>query len=544
MAIKLFGYEIGSKQKKATDEITDNPSFVEPEQDGSAIVAAGGLYGTYLDMDGAIRSEAELIKRYREVSLYPDVDSAIEDIVNEAIVKGPDGVIVKINLDDLEEDLSDSIRQTIQEEFDNLLKLLNFTLKGHDYFRRWYVDGRLYFHKLIDPQPVQNGIAELRLIDPRKIKKVREIKKNKDAKSGVDIVVKVEEYYVFNEKGLAGSNPGQPMTYTSGQGIKIAPEAIVFVPSGYVDYDKNMVLSYLHKAIKPANQLRMMEDSVVIGRIVRAPDRRVFYIDTGNLPKLKAEQYLQDMMNKFRNKIVYDSNTGEIRDDKKYMAMIEDFWLPRRGDGKGTQIDTLEGGTNLSQIDDVQYFKNNLYQALNVPLSRMKQDQPFSFGRGDEITRDEIKFSKFIDRLRNRFSELFNDLLKTQLVLKRVMNEEDWVEIKQKIRFDFVQDIYYSEITDLAVLQNRMEVVNAMQPFVGTYFSSDYIKERILRQTEEEQEEMAECMQKDLANKVNMVGQDMGGDPSAQGGMPPPQGGAGFDGSYPDPDQQQQQPQQ
>ncbi len=537
----LFGWDI--KKKKASDEITGNPSFVEPEHDGSAVVNAGGLYGTYLDLEGSVKSEADLIRRYREISLYPDVDNAIEDIVNEAIVKDQEGTMVEINLQKLEDDLSDNVRKQIQDEFETVLKLLNFQLKGHDYFRRWYVDGRLYFHKIIDQKkPTENGIAELRLIDPRKIKKVREVKKQKNQATGVDVVVKVEEYYVFNEKGLVSTQPGLPSTIGA-QGIKIAPEAVTYVPSGYVDYDKNIVLSYLHKAIKPANQLRMVEDSLVIGRLVRAPDRRVFYIDTGSLPKLKAEQYMKDMMNKFRNKIVYDSATGEVRDDKKYMSMIEDFWLPRREGKTGTQIETLQGGDTLSQIDDINYFKQKMYEALNVPLSRMKSDQPFNYGVGAEITRDEIKFSKFIERIRNRFSELFMDLLKTQLILKRIINEEDWLEIKSKVKFDYIQDIYYSEMTDLSVLQNRMSLIQLMQPFVGTYFSSNYIKEHILRQSEEEQTEMAKDMQTDLTNKVNMVGSAMGGDPATQPPGAPMQGGQGNmdGGQYPDQGGQQGQ---
>jgi hypothetical protein len=430
------------------------------------------------------------------------------------------------------------------DEFEDILELLNFSLKGHDYFRRWYVDGRIYFHKLVDMAKPADGIKELRLIDPRKIKKIREVKKEKDPRTGVEIVTDIKEYYVFNEKGLMMTQPGQPATL-SAQGIKIAPEAVVYAPSGYVDYDRNIVLSYLQKAIKPVNQLRMVEDSLLIGRLVRAPDRRVFRIDTGSLPKTKAEQYMKDMMNRFRNKIVYDPTTGEVKDDKKHMAMIEDFWLPVRGDAKGTSIETLQGGDTTSQTQDVEFFKNNMYEALNIPLSRMKPDQPMNYGMGAEITRDEIKFSKFIDRLRNRFSELFLDLLKTQLVLKKIITEDEWPEIKGKILFEYIQDVYYSEMTDLAVLQQRIGLVTMMQPFVGTYWSSKYIKTNILRQTEEEQEEMAKDMQTDLANKVNMVGQEMGGDPATQPPGAPLQMQGGFEGQYQDDgDDDQQQPQQ
>ena len=505
---ELLGFQI--KKKKSTDTITDNPSFVAPEaDDGSSVINAGGYFGTYLDVEGNLKNEADLVRRYREISMYSDVDCAIEDIINEAIVKDEDGDIVKVNLEKAE--LSDNVRKLIEDEFSTVLRLLNFQVKAHEIFRRWYIDGRLYYHKLADADAPTEGVQELRFVDPRKIKKIREVKKEKDVKSGVEVVTDVKEFYIFNEKGLIATQPNQPGALTA-QGIKIAPEAITYVPSGYVDVDKNIVLSYLHKAIKPVNQLRMVEDALVIYRLSRAPERRVFYIDVGNLPKLKAEQYMKDIMAKYRNKMVYDATTGEIRDDKKFLNLLEDFWLPRREGGKGTQIDTLQGGDNLSHIDDIIYFQKKLYQALNVPLSRMLADQPFNFGRGQEITRDEIKFSKFIDRMRIRFSELFFDVLKTQLIMKRIISEEDWKLLREKIRFDFSQDIFYSEITELEQQKSRIELLAQMVPFVGTYFSSAYLQKHVLRFTEEEiadmKKEMAEDQQNMIVGTGNMMGPD------------------------------------
>ena len=505
---ELLGFQI--KKKKSTDTITDNPSFVAPEaDDGSSVINAGGYFGTYLDVEGNLKNEADLVRRYREISMYSDVDCAIEDIINEAIVKDEDGDIVKVNLEKAE--LSDNVRKLIEDEFSTVLRLLNFQVKAHEIFRRWYIDGRLYYHKLADADAPTEGVQELRFVDPRKIKKIREVKKEKDVKSGVEVVTDVKEFYIFNEKGLIATQPNQPGALTA-QGIKIAPEAITYVPSGYVDVDKNIVLSYLHKAIKPVNQLRMVEDALVIYRLSRAPERRVFYIDVGNLPKLKAEQYMKDIMAKYRNKMVYDATTGEIRDDKKFLNLLEDFWLPRREGGKGTQIDTLQGGDNLSHIDDIIYFQKKLYQALNVPLSRMLADQPFNFGRGQEITRDEIKFSKFIDRMRIPFSELFFDVLKTQLIMKRIISEEDWKLLREKIRFDFSQDIFYSEITELEQQKSRIELLAQMVPFVGTYFSSAYLQKHVLRFTEEEiadmKKEMAEDQQNMIVGTGNMMGPD------------------------------------
>jgi hypothetical protein len=536
LEFSIFGFDV-KRNKKSSDIITDNPSFVPPEaDDGSAIINAGGYFGTYLDVEGNIKNESDLIRRYREIAMYADVDNAIEDIVNESIVKNKDGVIVKLNLEDLKEELSDNIRAMIADEFTGILKLLNFSLRAHEIYRRWYVDGRLYYHKIVEPAKPAEGIKELRFIDPRKIKKIREVKKQRDPKTNAEIVTDVKEYYIFNEKGLIASSPGQAGTLTA-QGLKIAPEAVCYVPSGYVDIDKNIVLSYLHKAIKPVNQLRMVEDSLVIYRLARAPERRVFYIDIGNLPKIKAEQYMKDIMAKYRNKMVYDANTGEIRDDKKYLSMLEDFWLPRREGGRGTEIDTLKGGDNLSQIDDIQYFQKKLYQALNVPLSRLLPDQPFNFARGQEISRDEIKFSKFIDRLRNRFGELFMDLLKTQLVAKRILSEDDWKEIRDRVRFDFVQDIFYSEITDLEIERQRIELLAEMQPFVGTYYSRAWVRKHVLRQSEEEVQQLDQEMAQEQQEMVNVAGGAMG--PAGPGMAPGIQDG----GEQGQPQPQQQIPQ-
>ena len=522
----LFGFDITRKGKGADDSPTDNPSFVAPEaDDGSAIINAGGYFGTYLDVEGNIKNEADLIRRYREISMYATVDSAIEDIVNEAIVRDEEQKIVSLNTDDLKDEVSDNVKAILKQEFEGVLKLFNFNIKAHEMFRRWYIDGRLYYHKIVEEGKEIGGIQEVRFIDPRKIKKIREVKKVKDPTTGIEIVTKITEFYIFNEKGLIATSPGQAGTLTA-QGIKIAPESVSFAPSGYIDVDKNIVLSYLHKAIKPVNQLRMVEDALVIYRLSRAPERRIFYIDVGNLPKLKAEQYMKDMMSKYRNKMVYDANTGEVRDDKKYLSMMEDYWLPRREGGRGTEISTLQGGDNLNNIEDVVYFQKKLYEALNVPLSRLIQDTPFNFARGTEISRDEIKFSKFIDRLCIRFGELFFDVLKTQLVLKKIMSEDDWIEIRSGLRLDFVRDIYYSELTDLEITRNKVELVLEMQPLVGTYYSQRYVRKHILGQTDDDIAEMDEEMGAEQRQVVASTGNAFGNEaqpmaPQPQPGQPP-----------------------
>ena len=481
MALSLFGYTI-SKDEPANLEVRKN-TFIPPDDDeGASAVAGGGYFGTYVDLDATAKSESEVITKYRETSMYSDVSNAIDEIVTEAIAGTDTDRLVDINLDNVS--LSDNIKLSIRNEFYSILRMLEFKSKGQDIFRRWYIDGRIYYQKVIDNTNPRKGVLELRYIDPRKIKKVRDIKKKRSS-SGIDIIEKIEEFYIYNEKGLRytqqyGNVPGL------NQGIKISPDTITFVPSGVMDLEKSIVLSYLHKAVKPANQLKMMEDSLVIYRISRAPERRIFYIDVGNLPKIKAEQYLKDVMNKYRNKIVYDSNTGEIKDDRKFMSMLEDFWLPRREGGRGTEITTLPGGENLGQIDDINYFKNKLYQSLNVPMSRLEASTGMNFGRAAEITRDELKFGKFVDKLRKKFNELFSDVMRTQLILKGIMTDSDWNEIKEDINFIYSQDRYYSELKDAENLRNRVDVLNQMAPFIGTYFSQEYVMKKVLRYTDDE----------------------------------------------------------
>jgi hypothetical protein len=502
--INLFGYTIS--RDTDVSKLARTQSFVTPTtDDGAATVQGGGYFGTYLEMDATAKSEAELITRYREASMYADCSTAIDEIVTEAIAAVDDEQAVQINLDAL--DLPDNIRKAIQEQFAQVVKLLGFNIKGFDIFRRWYVDGRIYYQKIIDEKNPKRGILELRQIDPRKIRKVRELKKDKDPKTGVDLIKSIEEFFIYNEKGINYQPNYSTAATGANQGLKISLDSISYVPSGLNDSEKNVVLSYLHKAIKPVNQLKMMEDALVIYRLSRAPERRIFYIDVGNLPKLKAEQYLKDIMARYRNKIVYDSATGEIRDDRKFMSMLEDFWLPRREGGRGTEITTLPGGENLGQIDDIHYFQNKLYQALNVPLSRMQPQTGVSFGRATEITRDELKFAKFVGRLRKKFSQLFNDILKTQLILTGVITEQDWLEFKELIQYKFAQDQYFEEIKDAENLRNRIDLLNQMQPFVGTYFSKEYIMRSVLRMSEDEIDVMEKQIASEPAPEMGLDGQ-------------------------------------
>ena len=473
---ELFGFQITRTKPK----VDPKQSFTQPKaDDGTQTVAAGGYFGQYLDMEGTAKTEQDLIRRYREVSIHPECDMAIEDIVNEAIVANEiDKDPVRVDLSDTI--LSSAIKRKIEDEFKEILRLLNFSTRGHDIFRRWYVDGRIYYHKIIDRESPVQGITELRYIDPRKIKKLREIKKGRPvAMANIQVVHDYNEYFLYNEKGVAG--PGM----ASG-GIKIAPDAISFCPSGLVDLNKNMVMSYLHKAIKPVNQLRMIEDAVVIYRIARAPERRIFKIDVGNLPKVKAEQYLRDVMARYRNKLVYDASTGEIRDDRNYMSMLEDFWLPSREGGRGTDISTLPGGQNLGEVADIEYFQRKLYRSLNVPISRLESSQGFNLGRSTEITRDELKFTKFVQRLRKKFTELFNDLLRTQLVLKSIINDDDWIDMKEKIKYDFLADGHFSELKNAELLRERIALANDVRDYVGKYFSVNYVRKNILKQSERE----------------------------------------------------------
>ena len=487
---ELFGFQI-TRVKKTEDP---KQSFTTTQaDDGTQTVAAGGYFGQYLDMEGTAKSEADLIRRYREISLHPECDMAVEDIVNEAVVANELKEAVRVNTDNLP--YGKDIRRRIEGEFSDILKLMNFNTKGHDIFRRWYVDGRIYYQKIIDRTSPTLGITELKYIDPRKIKKIREVRKTRpEGAKNLEIVDEFVEYYLFNEKGVSGT--------TSGGGVKIAPDTIAFCPSGLVDQQKNIVMSYLHKAIKPVNQLRMIEDAVVIYRIARAPERRIFKIDVGNLPKVKAEQYLRDVMARYRNKLVYDASTGEIRDDRNYMSMLEDFWLPSREGGRGTDISTLPGGQNLGEIADIEYFQKKLYRSLNVPVSRLESSQGFNLGRASEITRDELKFTKFVQRLRKKFTELFNDILRTQLILKKVISEEDWQNMSHNLQYDFLQDGHFAELKQSEMMRERIQLVNEMRDMVGKYFSVEYMRKNILKQSETEIQEMDKQIKQEIDDGI------------------------------------------
>ncbi len=463
-------------------------SVVPPSlEDGSALVSAANYYGLSVDLDGGIKNENDLIRKYREISQYPDCDSAIEDIVNEAIVTSDTGQTVDIVLDDTK--VSDGIKKKIRDEFDTVLSLLKFNDRGHDIFRTWYIDGRIYYNIMLDENNKKSGITELRIIEPQKIRRVKVVKSSRSPK-GVELSSVQEEYYLYNDKGL---------TTQTTQGVRMSLDSVAYSHSGIIDGNTNVVMGYLHKAIKPTNQLKMIEDSLVIYRVSRAPERRIFYIDVGNLPKLKAEQYVQDIMNKFRNKLVYDAVTGEVKTDKKNLSMMEDFWMPRREGGKGTEITTLDGAQNLGQIEDINYFQNKLFQALNVPMSRLKPDTGFSLGRSSEITRDEIKFSKFINRLRNKFSSIFNEILRIQLVSKGIIREDEWDEFAASIRYDFNQDNHFQEMKDSEILQNRLQTLQLLDPYVGKYFSIDWIQKNVLMQSEKDIKEIAAQIKKEPA---------------------------------------------
>ena len=488
---ELFGFSITRLKKQADPK----QSFTQPQaDDGTQTVAAGGYFGQYLDMEGQAKTEQDLIRRYREIALHPECDMAIEDIVNEAIVANELKDAIRLKLDEVP--FGKEVRRKIEDEFKEILRLMNFNTKGHDIFRRWYVDGRVYYHKVIDRESPRKGITELRYIDPRKIKKVREVRKKRPdgpTPHGLSIIDEYEEYYLFNEKGIAGTTSG---------GIKIAPDTISFVPSGLIDQNKNMVLSYLHKAIKPVNQLRMIEDATVIYRIARAPERRIFKIDVGNLPKVKAEQYLRDVMARYRNKLVYDAQTGEIRDDRNYMSMLEDFWLPSREGGRGTDITTLPGGQNLGEISDIEYFRSKLYRSLNVPASRLEASQGFNLGRSTEITRDELKFTKFVQRLRKKFTELFNDILRTQLILKAVITEEDWHTLRDFVQYDFLQDGHFAELKESEMLLERLRLANEVRDYVGKYYSVQYVRKMILKQSDRDIEDIDNQIKKEIDDGI------------------------------------------
>jgi hypothetical protein len=509
MAIKLFGFTLGSKDVVQKQD-PEQASFALPNDamdDGAVTITQNAYYGTYVDLEGAIRNELELITRYREMANHPELEQAIDDIVNEAITHDVTGRTVDIVLDKLKQ--PDAVKKKIIEEFENILRMLNFGNLADDLFKRWYIDGRIYYHVIVDEKNPKDGIQELRYIDPRKIRKVREVQKDRDLKTGAQIIKSIAEYYVFSDRGTT------TQTYTAqvNQGLRIAPDAIINVNSGLMDAKNTFVISYLHKAIKPLNQLRMIEDAVVIYRISRAPERRIFYIDVGNLPKGKAEQYLRDIMIKYRNKMVYDASTGELRDDRKHMSMLEDFWLPRREGGKGTEITTLPAGQNLGELEDVKYFRQKLLQSLNVPISRLEPQQGgmIGLGRVSEVTRDEVKFTKFIIRLRNKFSQIFDSALEKQLVLKGVCTREEWQEFKEYIYYDYKKDNNFTEMRDAEILRERLNLLGAVDPYLGRYFSAKYVKQKVLQMTEQDIEEMQKQMDKE---------QDLGiGQPPQQEGQ-------------------------
>ena len=498
---KLFGFSIEDSEPLSPTAVSPVPPNNE---DGSDHYMSSGFFGSYVDIEGIYKTEYDLIKRYRELALQPEADSAIEDIVNEAIVSDTNDVPVEINLDNL--NASDGIKDKVRKEFRHICDLLDFDKKAHEIYRNWYVDGRIYYHKIIDLKKPEEGIQELRYVDALKMRYVRQQKSKKQDQIKINTgnspdpmdykFPEIEEYFIYNASGKYPT--GNINATGASQGMKIARDAITYCTSGLVDRNKGSTLSYLHKAIKSINQLRMIEDSLVIYRLSRAPERRIFYIDVGNLPKVKAEQYLRDVMMRYRNKLVYDANTGEIRDDKKYMAMLEDFWLPRREGGRGTEISTLPGGQNLGEITDIEYFKKKLYRSLNVPPSRMDGEGGFNLGRSSEILRDELKFTKFVGRLRKRFSNMFNDMLKTQLILKNVITPEDWETMSEHIQYDFLYDNHFSELKESELLNERLGNVANAEPYIGKYYSQDYVRRKILRQTDEDILEQDALIEKEI----------------------------------------------
>ena len=495
MAVKLFGFTLGKKDIVQVQR-PEQASFALPTEtmdDGAVTITQNAHYGTYVDLEGSVRNEIELVTRYREMANHPELEMAIDDIVNEAITHDNSGRTVNIVLDNLKQ--PETIKKKISEEFENILKMLNFGNLADDLFKRWYIDGRIYYHVVVDESKPKEGIQELRYVDPRKIRKVREIKKERDPKTGAQIVKSIAEYYVYNDKGTV------TQTYTSSvnAGLRIAPESIINVNSGLMDAKNTFVISYLHKAIKPLNQLRMIEDAVVIYRLSRAPERRIFYIDVGNLPRGKAEQYLKDIMVKYRNKMVYDASTGELRDDRKHMSMLEDFWLPRREGGKGTEITTLPAGQNLGELEDVKYFRQKLLNALNVPISRLEPQQGgmIGVGRTSEVTRDEVKFTKFIIRLRNKFSQIFDNALRIQLVLKGICTLEEWDDFKEDIYYNYMKDNNFTEMRDAEILRERLSVLATVDPYIGRYYSMEWVQKNVLQM---DKETIAE-MQKQIAKE-------------------------------------------
>ena len=479
----LFGFTIA--RNKVEDDQTVQQSFTPPSNDDGALtITSAAYYGTYVDLDGTAKNDVELISRYREMAMQPEIESAIDDIVGEAICQDDDGKIIQIVLDDLKQ--PDKIKNAIKGEFEIVMKLLNYKNMAQDIFRRYYVDGRLFYHIIVDQTKPMEGVKELRYVDPRKLKKIREMKKSKDERTGVEIMKVINEYYLYNDKVNTGTSSNFGPV-----GVRITTDSIISVVSGLMDSRRAVVLSYLHKAIKPLNQLRMIEDATVIYRISRAPERRIFYIDVGNLPKLKSEQYLRDIMVKYKNKLVYDANTGEVRDDRKFLSMMEDFWLPRREGGKGTEITTLPGGQNLGELEDVKYFEKKLYKALNVPVSRLNPETSgFSLGRTNEITRDELKFAKFVDRLRNRFSDLFDQALRVQCVLKGICTDQEWEDFRTNIHYDFIKDNNFTELKDAELMKERLALLATIDPYTGRYFSQSWIQRNVLRLNDDDIKEM------------------------------------------------------
>jgi len=503
---RLFGFSIEDDDKDSSGVVSPIPPN---NQDGSEHYVTTGFYGSYVDIEGVYKNENELIRRYRSMSLYPECDSAIEDVVNEAIVADTNDSPVSIELSNL--NASDGIKKKVRQEFKRILELLDFDKKAHEIFRNWYIDGRLYYNKVIDQKNPTAGIQELRYIDASKMRYVRQVKKPKNGNNPLSNIKRedpatydfpeIEEFFVYSPGGsgsTGGYNTGTMSVGGASKGIKMTRDSITYCTSGLVDRNKGSTLSWLHKAIKPLNQLMMIEDSLVIYRLSRAPERRIFYIDVGNLPKVKAEQYLRDVMMRYRNKLVYDANTGEVRDDKKFMSMMEDFWLPRREGGRGTEITTLPGGQNLGEITDINYFQKKLYRALNVPETRIQGETGFSMGRSSEILRDEIKFSKFVGRMRKRFSDMFSDMLRTQLILKNIITPEDWEVMSDHIQYDFLYDNHFAELKEAELTTERVNLAQLVEPYVGKYYSNDYVRRNILRQSDQEIEEQDKLIEKEI----------------------------------------------
>jgi len=526
MAIKFLGFSFGSSDKK--EELKNIPVTPEADfADGSTIIEAGGAAQSYaIDLDTNLRSDIDLVRKYREISTHAEVEIAIDDIVNDSITEDVEGNILKLDLDMVSE-ISVATKKKIVQEFNHLLYLLNFNKRGYELFRQWYIDGRMFHFAVLDEKNPSTGIQKIINIDPLKIKKITEIKKKTDQLTRMETVESVKEYYLYsNYDKFFAPTPNTPViTYGNTTGVRLTADSISYVHSGLVDRNSKRVYGYLHKAIKPLNQLRMIEDAVVIYRISRAPERRIFYIDVGSLPKNKAEQYLREIMNRYRNKVTYDASTGEVRDDRRMMHMLEDYWLPRREGGKGTSIETLPGGQNLGEMEDVKYFQKKLYRALNIPTSRMEADNGFNMGRASEISRDELKFAKFITRLRMKFSELFLNLLRIQLLSKGIMNQEEWEEINQNIRFDYSSDSYFTESKNIEMMKERLSILRDVGDFSGKFFSEKWIRKTILQMTEQEADEMQDEINKERVEQQQLAMQlDAQQQQVAAGGEPPAMG--------------------